>query len=347
LVSLSSVTGAPCQTVQLTLSGDCWPDCGSMSFTLEAQYPEPYNALLPPWLTISTPSSISCVGGSQNGTVNVTILEHAPPGEVPIVVTATTSTGTQCQATGNVTVDRTYLPVEVRYKTFIGCKAIPLEFPVLGIPLKHFRGDARGFGYDLQPSRTYQSFSVSLNPTYPRGDIGPTTMLFSPSESYSNSNIDPCNNLPGIPCASYCNECVTDGAIPNCQEIAQNGSDGNNLAVTFDSRPNLSTIQMQLDLVGKNPCQTGAPAIDASMVFQFRQICQGNILGPIEWRMLSGAHDGFPWHELYISGYPVYVFDPCPAGPDPNTLFPPTEIDILNSTAFPGLGLWQVVPGQQ
>lgn len=76
-----------------------------MGYTFTPEYPT-FNPPIPPWLVISSPSSTGCAGGSQSQTIQVTILDHAPPGPVPIRVTGTTSRGKTCQSTGTVTVER-------------------------------------------------------------------------------------------------------------------------------------------------------------------------------------------------------------------------------------------------
>lgn len=124
-VSLSSATGKPCETVNLTLTADCWP-CGMVEITLEPQYPPPYNTVVSPWLDISSPAPVDCQNGPPSQTIQVTIHEDAPPGPVPIRVTGTTASGQTCEETGTVTVDRTYPPVEIQYKTFIAPAAIAI-----------------------------------------------------------------------------------------------------------------------------------------------------------------------------------------------------------------------------
>jgi len=55
--------------------------------------------------------------------------------------------------------------VEIRYKTFIWCDAIEVDPPSpVGYP--YHMGDKRYFGYDLETSRSYQSYVVSVDPVY-------------------------------------------------------------------------------------------------------------------------------------------------------------------------------------
>jgi len=317
-----------------------------MAFDVTAEYPPPYNTLVTDWLEISAAAPVNCDGNAQQQTITVYIHGDAPPGTVPIVVTGTGPGNNSCQTTGNVTVHRNYPRVEVLYKAFIGCDVIPLTLS--GIPVYFFKGDNRGFGYSLGPSRMYESFTGSLDPVYPNGDVGLTTGLFGATQRFDNEGNNDVNVCLGGPvCPSYCQYCKSPTATAECTLVAVSGSGGNLLSVLFQPRPNLSTLQMQMDLVGHNPCLLAAPAIDVHMVLQLQQICIGNALGPLEYRLVSGFHDGFPWHEMYINQIPVYLFDPCAIGtPDPNHLFGSGDIDMLNSSQYPGLGQWRPVPGQ-
>jgi hypothetical protein len=103
-----------------------------------------------------------------------------------------------------------------------------------------------------------------------------------------------------------------------------------------------------LDLVGHNPCVSleSSPGIDVHLEIEFRQLCEGGAWKPIEYRVASGQHDGFPWHEMYINGIAVYTFDACTmeGGPSVMSLFGSGEINML--LREPALGQWRPVPGQ-
>lgn len=59
-------------------------------------------------------------------------------------------------------------------------------------------------------------------------------------------------------------------------------------------------------------------AMDARIKVEFRQGCFNGVLTPLEFRV-SGKHDGFPWYEVRIDGFPVYIFNACfPPDGSPN-----------------------------
>ena len=101
-VSLTSGAGKPCGTVTLTLGRQCWPNCGSMSIQIEPVYPPGVS----PFLSISSAFSLYCGGANNPQPIIVTIAEDAPASTVTLLVTGTTSMGTQCQAQASVTVTK-------------------------------------------------------------------------------------------------------------------------------------------------------------------------------------------------------------------------------------------------
>lgn len=107
---------------------------------------------------------------------------------------------------------------------------------------------------------------------------------------------------------------------------------------------------IRMTTVAYNPCVIGPlgiePAIDVNLVFAYRQICLDGVLQPMEYRIVSGSHDAFPWHELYLNGTEIYRFDPCthPGGPDIDALWGSSDVDML--VRQPQLAEWRIVPGQ-
>lgn len=348
--TLSSATGQPCETLELTLTGDCWPDCGSMGYTFTPDYPT-FDPPLPPWLTISGASGTQCTGGSQSKTITVAILDHAPPGPVPIRVTGTPSRGTTCQSSGTVTVNRTYEPIEIQYKTFIAAAAV-------AVPLvpddQYYAGDYRGFGYGTNlSSKSVQSTTMTLDPAVPNGQVGGPTQFFGTTIGYDD---DPDGTDiatgPGWPCAAWTLYPLS-AATPNCTLTATAGI-GSELTMQ-PTRVSPTEVKVDVALSGSNPCenQDVVPAIDAHLYVHLRQICQNGTLGPLEFR-LYGTHDGFPWHELYINQVAVYRHDACLSQQGPISLLPSEEWQFEafdeNHPLFDGnnglhLDQWRPVPG--
>lgn len=253
-----------------------------------------------------------------------------------------------------------YGVVEIRYKTFIACNAVTTG-SIPGI-IDVFAGDDRSFGYAQETSRSLQSYFVSVNPMMVPGHmidgLRGTKATFGQSLGY---NDEPANVMicpPGQVCPSFCTHCITPTATPECTDTASSGMTGQLFHVDE------TLAELQVALVGTNPCVSLAPAIDGHMVFQFRQVYDPatGALGPMEWRLKPESqigelhnHDGFPWHEVYLNGIEVYRFDACIGpgipgetwpGPDPGSLWPPAEISVFGRPEYSNLDTWQTVPSQ-
>jgi hypothetical protein len=250
--------------------------------------------------------------------------------------------------------------VEILYKTFIACNAVSTG-SIPGVT-DIFAGDDRNFGYALQSSRSFQSYRVSVNPTMVAGPMSNgvrgTKAAFGDTLGYNGepANVTLCP--PEQVCPSFCTQCITATATPECTLIATSGLSGN-LAHVDES-----LAEVELALVGQNPCVSLAPPIDAHTVFQFRQVydATSGVLDPTEWRLKPESeigelhyHDGFPWHEVYLNGIEVYRFDACIGpgipgqtwpGPDPDRLWAPAEISVFERPQYSDLAIWQSVPGQ-
>lgn len=317
-----------------------------MGFSFAPQYP-PAFSMIAPWLTISPGSTITCAGDAQTRTVSVTIHEDAPPGPVPIVVTASAPGGSQCQATGTVTVNRVYTPVEVRLRLFIAPDAV--ELPAAFWLYDFDEGDNRWFNYAAMTFRSFQQTSVTLGPAYPDGGpVGSATNLFGTTRAFYDdpdfSDVVPCPHCAG----SYGDWCLVAGATAECAATPIPGQGGNVLTIQH-TRVSGSEVKLRMDAIGYNGCEGGqVPSLGATLTVHFRQVCQGGTLGPMEFR-LYGEHDGFPWHELYMNAVGVYGHDPCCTNEGPGSLFPPMEwdfegTDTCHFTQTP-LNQWQTVPG--
>jgi len=347
---VSSATGKPCETVNLTLTASCPSDCGQMAIQLAPQYAPPYDTLVPPWLDMPPMAPIPCDGNAHDSTISVVIHGDAPPGDVPIEVTGTVSNGSSCMATGTITVDRTYPEIEILYKTFIAPSAV--ETPPDPLLMDFFAGDNRWFGYGASPSRTLQSALVTLDPAKPTGQAGASIGQFGTTHGYDDdpdgSDVVACPHCAG----DYGDWCLLPGATADCVLTAVAGQNGNVLSVTH-TRISSTEVEVRFDLVGGNPCAAGiigpdAPPINATLTVRFREVCANATLQPAEFR-LYGTHDGFPWHEVYINGSAVYEHDPCCTGEGPSSLFGGEGEHYFEATDLchqqdPPLNQWRRVP---
>jgi hypothetical protein len=88
-------------------------------------------------------------------------------------------------------------------------------------------------------------------------------------------------------------------------------------------------VRVRLHGGASNPLVFGAPNIDWDLTLTIDASAS-----PTRWT-LTGAHDGFPAHEVYVNDQTLYTYDP---GPPPYTfvthlrrLFPPLDVDVDRS----------------
>lgn len=310
----------------------------------------------PPWLDISPAGPVNCQNGPPSQTIQVTIHEDAPPGPVPIRVVGTTANGQTCEQTGTVTVDRTYDMVLLEYNTFIAAKLVLVDTGVDPLFDKFHQGDDRWFGQH-PTSRSRQTIGVRLDPT-----DGQYTLIgtFGTSYTYADSPLGSdafsCEFCP-VDFNDYDDWCLQPGATWGCRLTAAHGV-GGSVSEAALTRPSSTSALVNFRLVGKHPClpETLTPAIDVNLWLEFRQECNGNTLGPLEFREFADEHDGFPWHELIINGVPAYQHDPCCTHDTPFSLYPAPvgrQWSYMQSEADPchapllleAIQHWQPVPG--
>ncbi|MEE8169595.1 MAG: hypothetical protein V3T70_03525 [Phycisphaerae bacterium] len=247
-------------------------------------------------------------GGGSSGTLEVQVSRS---GESTVACTDTT------------TIQVPLFPIiEVRYKSFIRCNLITL------LGTSYFEGDDRLFDYGSTAARSFQQGLVTLDPNAAGGGLVGLTMFSGITRKYDPAFVGD----TGIPPCPYV---LTPGAPTSCQATATGG-----LFITVTpiaTGPNTYQAQFHISLSGDNPCQNPSPAINAEVDIWLRQVCLNGVLQPAEFSA-SGAHDGYPWHELYMNGSLRYGYDPTAFGNGPIKLFPPMDI-VLNL-------MWQPVPNQ-
>ncbi|MBI1825838.1 MAG: hypothetical protein HYR83_05575 [Planctomycetes bacterium] len=310
-VSLSSASGAPCQTIELTLTGSCRPGCNSMTFDVHARYPTPYSLIMQPWLDISIPEPINCADGNQTRTVSVYIHGDAPPSDVIIDVSGSAN-GQSCGASGTLTINRTYTPVTLEYKTFISCGYIQTGYPSPVWPF--FSGDGRVFNAP-GTSRTQQSIVMKLDPIYSVGEVGPPVQ----SSGISNGYISLLETPPPYAdwCSILCRFYAGPNQQPNCSGPGSSGWE------TLPERIDNNNVKVRFHLFATAGCSgPGTPSIDSDLTVYLKQECEGNTLGPLEMRF-DGFMDGFPWHELIVNGGVYPIVDPCQIMSNGYWLLPP------------------------
>jgi hypothetical protein len=285
--------------------------------TITPEYPSGVN--LPPWLAIGTPEPGKCRDDTQ--TAYVQIAPHAPPGPVTLHISGRLAwAGTVCNnETVTVTVNRTYDLVVLEYNTFIAPQVVFIG-ELLPSPLDPFhRGDNRWFGDVPAYSRSHQTIGVSFDPVF---SGGPVTGEFGPSETYSDdpfqSDAWECGEFCSNDFNNYDDWCLQPFATADCTGTAVHGMNGNILQAQRWRGTDPTLLFVNISETGKNPCVTitNPPAIDVNLNLEFRQICDGTTLKPMEFRVFDGRHDGFPWHEFFMTRIggpkvPVYVHDPC------------------------------------
>lgn len=237
-----------------------------------------------------------------------------------------------------------YADVTLLYQTFIApevvsTQTLPDPFPDFDLDPglfahEFYAGDKRWFSRVLEPdrSRSYHQITLSLDPTR-MNPVLAETKGFGITRGYDDDGFDGSGGGSDVsPCTdpfsgSYGQFCLKDTAMPECEDRAVAGRGWNVLNMSvIDQAPGELVVMIQL--AGGNPCTTNVPFtdvrlvpyIDAFFVVRIRQVLDHGVPGPI-YASLSGLHDGFPWHELYLDGVPLYQWNAYAEGHTPWSLF--------------------------
>jgi len=216
-----------------------------------------------------------------------------------------------------------YTPVEIRYKAV----AEPPLMSTSWAPgvYDYFGGDGVPGSY-TSPARSTQTMVVTVDPNVPDGVVSPQVPLMGITTAY-NAACDTCSTTGGC-YTPGCHDCSDNfryaiNQAPDCgPAVAQLGSDGNFLAMTT---ARVSSEEVRVDISGSvrlaEQCQpfTGVPYIDICVSVYIRQQLTQNGLGPVEYK-ITGAHDEFPWHSLYLNQQQVYEHDCCASSYGPFSL---------------------------
>lgn len=253
-----------------------------------------------------------------------------------------------------------YDRVEIQYRTFISPDVIETDpNPVID---DFHQGDKRCFGFfehddeTMPSSRSFQRTVVNVCPVVPRGEVlDELVRRFGQSDSFEDdpdgSDVESCTHMCddcSFPDGQWC---LLETADHFCEDTAM--EDWRNKLDVIHNRVSDNEVTVRFDVVGFNPCEISAPAIDAHFKIHFRQVCSAGNTGSIEFKIADGGlHDGFPWHELYLNGHLVYKHDPCCTGEGPGSLFGPGEWvyteeddpDCPHNQLSGPLDSWQLVP---
>lgn len=213
--------------------------------------------------------------------------------------------------------------VSVRYTTFIGPEIVSTNFaPLL---YDYFGGDNRGFSYSSSQYRTRHDCTFDITRIISESTSFGTTRGYSEAQDTGNTT---CNEL-----FRY-----TVSEPPECSQTAVNGSGGNDLHFTFER---IDSFTSRLDIFGIGYVQCTSfprPGIDIAVSVYLQQEClEDGSVGPLYYK-LGGAHDEFPWHELYINGVRVMEYNPCDDGYGPWDLWGGNAVEIENHLD------WELVP---
>jgi hypothetical protein len=138
-------------------------------------------------------------------------------------------------ATG-MTLEHPFPEIELRYKTFIAAEAF--NGGTNPYTWDYYSGDNRSFGHTANPSRSFQSYRLTLDPAVATGMVGVPVEVFFQSNGY---NHEPPSDVDVVPCTPVCpgftfgGWCLAPTATAECQDTASEG-DGWNKLVPFPTR---------------------------------------------------------------------------------------------------------------
>lgn len=208
------------------------------------------------------------------------------------------------------------LAVEVKYRMFIPSPVI--NGPPLG---DDYGGDGRGFSYDAGTSRGEITAIVHLTSGLGTRRIELKDRHWGESTAYDSDDTFHVSGKPDWWLDKREGARVTERATLAASDDNLRiypGSPGQRGIRIMAENASAVTIEAE----GALPLSRIAPDIDADVSVLFR-----NRNGVIQAKAL-GEHDGFPAHELYVNGEPLYRYDPVAAGNGPTSLLGSGDIDV-------------------
>ena len=294
------------------------------SFSVTAQGGPPLDGTYS-WSVISTqagddPSAFNLVTAPDctDQPTCVAQLTGVKPGTATLRITFTcTTTGASVTTDVRLTVARQFT---LNVTTFIPFNVIVGPITSRCVSLAHplgqqlwFAGDGsnRGFGPSLPSFRTREIVTISVggNVVALRQSGTNPQLLVGESKSYAQDAIvnpaDPNTTLVSG---------ADDGILHDCHLLDDRGTASSSGMTVQANAVDDHTVQLTMTGSVSNPLVFAAPAID----------WQYSIVVDISANTyhVTGTHDGFPAHEMYINNATIFQYDPRPLGRGVGCLFP-------------------------
>ena len=216
--------------------------------------------------------------------------------------------------------------VEIKYRAFIPSPAIkgPLSDYDLG-PIasgEDFSGDDRTFSYSGGTSRGEITATLTLGADGSISNLRTVDRHWGESKAFDSSYTYHVDGKPdwwmarqaGLEPQRRATLAVSDDNL----KIYQGASTTTRSILAVTSQSSVVTVYM----AGALPLISPSADIDADISIYLKPGANG------VQAMVVGDHDGFPCHELYINGQAVHLYDPVAAGKGPQSLLPPSDIDV-------------------
>ena len=205
-------------------------------------------------------------------------------------------------------IDADAIDFDIVYRAFI-------PSPYIDGPLENYGGDGRGFSVDRGTSRGELHARARVSPG---GGIAGFTIInrqFGASHSFHPDGLASPHGKP-----SWWLEATGDEATVEKDHATLAATNANLNIAPNDSQG--GAAQFHVILNGAIPLSRVAPEINSDLRLFIRSGANG-------WEAkLTGVHDGFPCHELYVNRLPLYQYDPIAADKGPSSLLPPMDIEV-------------------
>jgi hypothetical protein len=205
--------------------------------------------------------------------------------------------------------------IDVRLRLFIPSRAVAIPIGPLGDA--GFDGDNRGFSYDQGTSRADIWIDVDNSPIATR-PINLKRMEFGQTRRYDKTKIVDVAGKPFWWKEIRRNPFLNTEDVPDAIATAEVNAETMRVTGTIEQGAFgiIPNIRVKLHTQGKNPLEPLAPPFNCDL-----DVLISATGTPLISYSISGAHDGFPAYELYISQRPVYFFDPVTQNTNPLNLF--------------------------
>ena len=221
--------------------------------------------------------------------------------------------------------------IEIKYRAFIPAPLILGPNSSYDLPWgiasgEDFGGDNRSFQYSGGTSRGEITALVDLAANNSLSNLRMVDRHWSESKAYDSTYTYHVEGKPdwwldrqaGLTPSRHATLSADDDNL----NIAIGGGSGIVGAAMQGMASGMGAGVLTVTLAGALPLVSPSPDIDAEVRIFVRRTANG-----MEAK-ITGSHDGFPAHELYVNGVQVHAYDPVAAGKSPTSLLPPMDIDI-------------------